>query len=80
MGLVDCLFDSLHPSHHFFSLVGTELPGLNQYHAEDKVSPARTQHGSNPQHLDQESSTLPLSHHASDMGHEKTSLQCFKPS
>ena len=30
-------FDSLGPSQHFFSHVGTGLTGLNQYKAEDKV-------------------------------------------
>ena len=29
-------FDSLRPSHHFFSYVGTGLPGLNQYYARLK--------------------------------------------
>ena len=35
-------FDSLRPSQQFFSHVGTGLPGLNQYQAEDNVSCSRT--------------------------------------
>ena len=37
------LFDSLHPSQHFFSYVLTGLPGLNQYQARNDVSCSRTQ-------------------------------------
>ena len=35
--------DSLHPSQQVFSHVGTCLPVLNNYQAEDKVSCSRTQ-------------------------------------
>ena len=37
-------FDSLCSSQHSFSHVGTNLPGLNQYQAEDIVSWSRKQH------------------------------------
>ena len=62
-----CLFDSLHPSRHFFSYVGLGLPGLNQYKARINVSSSKTQHidardAPIPQPLSLESSTLPLSH------------------
>ena len=36
-------FDSLRPSQQFFSHFGTDLPGLNQYLALDKVFCSRTQ-------------------------------------
>ena len=36
-------FNTLCPSQQFFSHVGTGLPGLNHYKAEDKVSCSRTQ-------------------------------------
>ena len=58
-------FDSLRPSQHFFSHVGTGLPALNQYLSRVSVLLNDTTQchlcGSNQKPLDLEPNTLPLS-------------------
>ena len=38
------LFGSLSPSQQFFSHVGEDLPGLDQYYTADKMSCSNTHH------------------------------------